>query len=187
MTYDSVEGVTSINFIKSLTLDGRELKVKKAVPGDNPNTFFTGQIEYSHILSMSCITDIPSQARFLGKVFDERLYQFGEHVVFIHNKSEFLKRIKKTISKVSTKYAWDNVEYLPAHYSGYMDVFKKVKEHHGIEYSYQQEWRFACLLGHDQRLEIQIGDLSDIAIYVPKEKIKNRIVINSDDTYSIYL
>lgn len=185
--YDTIEGVTAINYIKSLSLAGRSINVVNPKPGGNPNSFSTGNIEYSHILSMSCISDIPTKALFLGTVFDERLYQFGEHVIFVHNKGEFLRRLQNEIKNISYQYAWNKVEYVPSHFSGYMNVFKKVDEHHGVEYSYQQEWRLACLLDQPGKLEIKIGDISDIAVYMPREKITNRIIINADESYRMVL
>ena len=62
--YDAVEGAHSINYVTSITLNGRKFEMARTKPGDNPPIFFPGSMEYSHIMSVACVTDHIHKAGF---------------------------------------------------------------------------------------------------------------------------
>ena len=114
-------------------------------------------------------------------MFDESLYQFGDYVVIISDIIEFYARIRPVLMEAikddpNSAYDFKKIEYVPSHYSGLTGAFRKVKEHHGTDYSIQQEARLACRYHSKENIKINIGDISDIALWMHRRKIKNEIV-----------
>lgn len=99
---------------------------------------------------------------------DNRVFQFGEYVVLIHNPHEFLNRIEDTLDKMNLKYECGVVEYIDKNtFQGHMSIFNKFSS-----YAYQNEFRFHVRNKEDNPLILKLGSLKDIAKLLPAEYLK---------------
>lgn len=135
----------------------------------------------THIFSIACINDQnigPSKEKF----FDERLYEFGDSVLFITNVEEFIKRIKKAAQEV---YDAEEIILCKMKLVEYVDF----KEHHGevgpfrksINYEHQKEWRLGFhVIDQETPYILKIGSIEDISVQLNKHNIANKIEYNSE-------
>lgn len=112
-----------------------------------------------------------------GVVFDEKLKQFGDHILTIKNPAEFWKRYKKalTIRKGIFKHqmvhdGFGRVDYTNIYtFSGAKGIYVKDQR-----YEWQREFRFAIgadddVLNSSGALELRIGTIKDISEIMPIE------------------
>jgi hypothetical protein len=121
--------------------------------------------------SVFCLYAINLLFKPFGEQFTitEKVKEFGDTFVLIHNTIEFLKRVKKAVDKRKLVSNGDMVEYIDfSKYSGEKSVFQK-----DIQFAYQQEWRLFIRNKRDKPLKITIGSIEDISIIVPTERIEN--------------
>lgn len=137
--------------------------------------------KYTHIW---CCFHIKSgmQIRSDGKLFDEKMWAFGDHVLAIANVKEFERRVIKALVKHKILFEERSVDYrdktLPVNSD--MNIFTKFNE-----YNYQNEFRLAIQSQDSIKanpFELNIGSIEDISIILHKYEIKN-LVRQSFDKY----
>ena len=134
--------------------------------------------KFTHIFCMSslCHGDYLEKDE---KIFDERVFEFGNHLVIIHNLKKFfiqlissLKQLKK--EKKILAYKTDRINYFdPANYHGKTDAFDK-----SARYSWQKEWRVAIRTPpnfSNKPFQFKIGKLNDISAILKTNQFKNKV------------
>lgn len=170
--------------------------VKIYVDG-KPLNGLTGQVTYyipdqdqfmaSHIFCMSHLSG-GMPIRDDGKIFDDRIRDFGEAFAVIGRLDIFAERLNTKLQSLL-----DSAEIFRAHtrrveyidkssYSGNMDIFKKTND-----YAHQNEFRIAvtCFDNFDSPFQFDIGPLSDIAKIIDNKKFVNLIEINENGTQTV--
>lgn len=120
--------------------------------------------------------------------------EFGDYVVIIDDKDEFLRRVNSAANKHEYKYLCGSVKYKTPTLngeqvrsghnivlkcedkyeieSGYGDAFVKMEQ-----YENQREWRIALYRGikDTQAYSLEIGNIRDIVHWVKRENLHNEI------------
>jgi|GEM_PF-2380573 len=143
---------------------------------------------YTHYFCLySCKKDSLVRSDF--KVFDDRLYEFGDTMLIIHDISEFLKRFTSAIkTKIKDneiiKYEARHIEYLDfSTYEGRVEAFKKANK-----YAHQSEWRMAIRNKNlSKPYKLRIGSLEDISVIMSAKNCKNKTVFDANKDYDIVL
>lgn len=129
---------------------------------------------------------------------NERFLKFGDHLLLIHDATQFAHRISAAIANEPNAYnskffegGYGLVDYLDlSSYSGSIGLFRKDQS-----YAWQNEFRI-CFgvknesLNQDGAYELQIGDISDISQILPVQafidepiKLTRRMVRKVGDEY----
>lgn len=104
---------------------------------------------------------------------DTRNIEFGDSTLVITNANEFLKRLSIKLKAAKRRYKCDLISYVSDTYNGDIGLFKKTSK-----YSYQSEWRIACLGGDGKPLKLRLGSLKDISILVPTQELETCISLD---------
>ena len=170
--------------------------VKIYVDG-KPLNGLVGQVTYyipdqdqfmaSHIFCMSHLSG-GMPIREDGKIFDDRIKDFGEAFAVIGRLDIFAERLNAKLQSLL-----DSAEIIRAHtrrveyidkssYSGDMDIFKKTND-----YIHQNEFRIAVTrpVDFNNPFQFDIGSLSDIAKIIDTKKFVNLIEVSEDGTQII--
>ena len=105
---------------------------------------------------------------------DSRCLGFGDHAVVVKDRREFLKRLRLVFEKdCVSRLNGALVKYVNREsYNGEMGAFRKYDN-----YDYQLEYRYVWENSglNATAVTLKIGDLSDIAVLVPSEKLNSLI------------
>ena len=114
------------------------------------------------------------------EISDRCVADFGEHAVMITNGKEFFRRVNETIRRNGYRVSRGLVKYYrnihPALESDLDGAFHKREK-----YSYQREYRIAIATGTVGQcpLVLDIGDITDITVYVRTQDINKGLQIHS--------
>lgn len=116
----------------------------------------------------------PEHIDLNGRTIDPRCFGFGDYVILMKDDAEFYNRLSSVFREncVGTL-TGDLVKYVSRDsYNGEMGAFRKYDK-----YSYQREYRYIWEGGNfnASTLTLTIGDLSDIAVLLPSEKLNGLI------------
>jgi len=104
-------------------------------------------------------------------IIDERFKTLGEYFLFILDGNEFINRVKKVLSQKEIPHNSGLVNYLDvSKHNGELDAFTK-----DIRFSYQNEYRFFVHTKQKKECIFSIGDISDISIIIPSDKLSKSI------------
>ena len=115
-----------------------------------------------------------------GSTIDPRCCGFGDYAVLIKSDTEFLNRLSSVFKdNCAGLLKGDLVNYVNQNsYNGEMGAFRKYDK-----YSYQREYRYVWEGGDlNDRAVLTIGDLSDIAVLLPSEKLNGLIKIRHNQS-----
>ena len=174
--YDFYEGCNKIVQPKNITkleIDGHEFKLD---PDGPPIGMHLSNVKsFSHVM---CFSQIGLKSLIIDgeyKVFDPRLFEFGNAAIIVLNSDSLFKRIHAAIEKDNRflRFSGKKVEYINIEeYEGDWDAFRKP-----LKFEYQNEYRLAfdTLISGPHKLTI--GNVEDI-VYGPvmKEKIVNTVI-----------
>lgn len=103
---------------------------------------------------------------------DDKVLQFGDYFVMIHDPKEFMNRMNKALDTGGYQYSYGPVTYIDkGEYQGSMNIFNKFSE-----YSYQNEYRYHVINHEDKPIILKLGNLNDIAMLCPSEVIKGMMI-----------
>lgn len=109
-----------------------------------------------------------------GNTIDPRCCGFGDYAVLMKNDNEFNRRLSNVFEENCSGFLkGDLVRYVNREaYSGEMGAFKKYDN-----FSYQHEYRYVWEKSdlNASAVTLTIGDLRDIAVLVPSEKLNSLI------------
>lgn len=111
--------------------------------------------------NLFCLYAINVLTQPLGTVYtiDARNKQFGGQFLLIHEPSEFLDRLRKTLIRRNIGFAYDMVQYLNlSKHNGQKSIFQK-----DLAYGYQREFRVFINNTRAEPLLLEIGSLADIS------------------------
>jgi hypothetical protein len=166
---DSFEGVGHL-----IQADGAILSVQ--VDGDcQPVGQIAGPIQWrpsngiqANLFCMYALRE-PTDQQFI----DPRNFHFGDTFAVFTNGDEFLKRVKKAAMRAGHNMRHDLVEYVDERrHSGDVGIFRK-----RIRFAYQSEFRLAISPGVSVPYNLEVGDLSDIAITGPLAQLNDLLRI----------
>ncbi len=104
---------------------------------------------------------------------DPRVCSFGDTYALLLDGDEFLRRVQQTPLPSGQRLEWHLVEYVdPGRHTGHMGPFRKF-----TRFDYQSEFRIAMFPGTGADFCLDVGELSDIAITGPSERVNRRIRI----------
>lgn len=104
---------------------------------------------------------------------DERCYGLGSHAVYIHDRHKFLEALGACADKNGIKIRHGLVKYYDekttsrAFPQGF-EVF-----HKSAKFYYQCEYRLAFEFDGDKACELEIGDMSEFAVKLPVNSLRN--------------
>ena len=110
----------------------------------------------------------PSEGAF---PVDDKNFKFGDFSLVVTNPQEFISRIGTHLKNHRIKGKANFVEYVDNKYTGPVGPFKKLKK-----FDYQFEWRLVCCDGPGMACKISIGNIHDISIVIPSNKINEKIM-----------
>ena len=109
-----------------------------------------------------------------GNTIDPRCCGFGDYAVVVKDRREFLKRLRHIFERDCVgRLNGGLVKYVNREsYNGEMGAFRKYDS-----YGYQLEYRYAWegSGSNTSAVTLKIGDLSDIAVLIPSEKLNSLI------------
>ncbi len=159
---DIHDGISVRNFLG-------EVEVKMCEAGKDINKYGTSLNGSNCVMitdsdekgNIYCLSGIYSE-HLMGERnnIDFNTKAFGESLILIHNPRQFIDRVLETL-KVK---GFENVQYKPVtyysnDYSGRIGFFRKHEK-----FKYQNEFRFFIPNQRNERIEISIGSLKDIAV-----------------------
>lgn len=177
--YDKYEGYDRIHQpreVTKLTIYGRNFKVQ---PDGRPILIDLSNTEYfTHICCFTVVWNKSILIDNTPRIFDPRMFDFGDSVVFISDINRFIKKIKNYIYSVGGINCLKGkiVDYLDImNYSGEWGVFRKASI-----YDYQSEFRIAINVDTDKPYIIRIGSLEEFAFGPIKKNECLNIVENGN-------
>lgn len=171
---DKNENLTRILQSESILVNNVSVPIMGHIELYDPNDDID---KFTHIFCMSSLCSGDNIGKN-GKIFDERIHNFGNHLVIVHNLKEFFNRLKAAVHKLIKNKRilgckTDRVIYINENkYSGKTNVFNKFSS-----YSWQKEWRLAIRTNKDtkQPFHFEIGGISDISKILDTNDFKNEI------------
>lgn len=106
---------------------------------------------------------------------DKRNLRFGEHVIVLMNRLEFMHRIESSLKSHKIVAKADLVEYIDDEHIGEIGPFKKLKK-----FVYQSEWRLLCYDGPRGPRKISIGSIRDISVIIRSDEVNKQITVDSE-------
>ncbi len=156
-----------------LTVNGHSLTeiVGPIIVYNSPDDVF----QTTHLFCMTCIYE-GMKMRDDGKIFDERVRDFGEMMLII-KPAAFMTKIENAVTKLQQQgididLYRGMVEYVPSEKNQHqMNVFRKTDT-----YAWQSEFRLALRVGNwvGGAFPLQIGNIADISYVVPIKKFINK-------------
>ena len=110
---------------------------------------------------------------------DHRNFRFGDHVLILMNRDEFMRRIELTLQTEKIEAKGNLVEYVDDEYVGEVGPFKKHKM-----FSYQSEWRLVCKNGPGGLRLLRIGSIKDISEIIRSDVVNKEIQIHFEQPTS---
>lgn len=107
----------------------------------------------------------------------ERMPNFGDAVLVVKNRDEFIKRVKDGLLKAGYRFSDSRVQYYGfnniEHVKQVLENNERIAFWKRDKYSYQQEYRFFIHSYVDDHLSVDIGDISDITEIFKTEELLN--------------
>lgn len=188
--YDKDENITFLyqpDPKASITLDGHKFKLASEC---RPR-IFEPTMHKKYYTHMFCLYSYNKNSPIRSdlKVFDDRLYNFGDYMLVIHNIPEFISRVQTILNSEIRKHKIINaegrsIEYVDfSSYEGRIETFRK-----SDKYAHQAEWRIAIALeDYESPYQIKLGSLKDISILMSIKNCKNQIIFDKNMDYEIVL
>ena len=165
---DKYEGTSSILKKGRLELfkDGAKLAYS-----EKPELLIRGENDEGYIF---CFRSIFENQVIIGSrnklPIDEKIKNFGDTALIIFNPKEFMSRLTNCLYTKFNNFKYHQVTYLKIEEQNYLySIF--CKPHH---YEYQNEGRiFINKIESEEYINTEIGNLSDIAIKLPIDKLND--------------
>ena len=126
---------------------------------------------FSHIWSCSHIKK-GMPIRQDNKIFSEKMWEFGDHMLLIHNVGKFLEMVHKSLNTSATYAKGDSVIYLSQQQPqiNNMNVFTKFNH-----FEYQNEYRVALKISTQMPHKLNIGSIKQISTLRHRFEVKNLV------------
>lgn len=120
----------------------------------------------------------------------EKMLSFGDTALIVLDHHEFIHRVQVAAEKAGYKVYFQSVQYYDptvdngGMYTSLINGMWNIAFWKRDSYSYQQEARFVFTPGNENidHIELDIGDISDITVIIPAEKVLSGTV--AEKTYS---
>jgi hypothetical protein len=110
-----------------------------------------------------------------NKIFSDSMWEFGDHILLIHNVNKFFERIDNVLANIA--FARDSVTYVDKQQPqiNTMNTFTKFNT-----FQYQNEYRVAIKDYSDIQYGLKIGSIKDISLLQHKFEVKNLVQMTTD-------
>ena len=176
---------TTGEVVSSITMTGEDLAAPVIVSPrrfDHFNLFcmYAGRFELQEV-SRDDLQDLKRQLDI-----SEDFERLGEHIVFIKNTTEFVRRVRHAGDQAGYRIYDKLVSYYdpevgtPPVTSDLETIFNKRKE-----FEYQNEFRFAIDTNSEGRcpITLDVGEIDDIAFYVKTSEIDIQLDVATESDY----
>ena len=173
--FDQYEGCDRIyqpSYIVNFKIDGRSFKFAK--DGKPVKIRLSTTDYFTHICCFTIIKNVIIIRKKERKVFDPRLFNFGDHLILSLEIGKILSLIGKACKEDSNieKYQISPVEYIDVkNHNGEWDVF-----HKPLKYKYQNEFRIAVKINTIESYKLKVPGFSKLFLGIQnKEKCINKV------------